>query len=115
MKDGSGDAWVSDKVSSVGPVKSQDKDTIDGPAKVITDAKDRITGTPKKFDPMQMMRNGSRASKPSKAVGFHRFSHRERVPGAFSLIGNSAKRPVSFMTRGGAIPSAPVRKNQKEI
>ena len=26
-------------------------------AKVITDAKDHITGTPTKFDPMQMMRN----------------------------------------------------------
>jgi hypothetical protein len=25
--------------------------------KAITDAKDHITGTPKKFDPMQMMRN----------------------------------------------------------
>ncbi len=56
MKDGTGDAWVSDKVSPWGLVKSQDKDTSMVLAKVITDAKDHITGTPKKFDPMQMMR-----------------------------------------------------------
>ena len=58
MKDGSGDAWVSDKVSPWGLVKSQDKDTSMVLTKVITDAKDHITGTPKKFDPMQMMREG---------------------------------------------------------
>jgi hypothetical protein len=56
MKDGSGDAWVSDKVSPWGLVKSQSKDSSMVLAKVITDAKDHITGTPKKFDPMQMMR-----------------------------------------------------------
>jgi hypothetical protein len=56
MKDGTGDAWVSDKVSPWGLVKSQDKDSSMVLAKVITDAKDHITGTPKKFDPMQMMR-----------------------------------------------------------
>lgn len=57
-KDGSGDAWISDKVSPWGLVKMQGKD---GESmiltKVITDAKDHITGTPKKFDPMQMMRD----------------------------------------------------------
>jgi len=57
MKDGTGDAWVSDKVSPWGLVKSQDKDTSMVLAKVITDAKDHITGTPQKFDPAQMMRN----------------------------------------------------------
>jgi hypothetical protein len=56
MKDGTGDAWVSDKVSPWGLVKSQDKDSSMVLAKIITDAKDHITGTPKKFDPMQMMR-----------------------------------------------------------
>jgi hypothetical protein len=56
MKDGTGDAWVSDKVGPWGLVKSQDKDTSMVLAKVITDAKDHITGTPTKFDPMQMMR-----------------------------------------------------------
>jgi hypothetical protein len=59
MKDGSGDGWISDKVSPWSLVKSQDKDGAIVLAKVITDAKDRITGTPKKFDPMQMMRNGA--------------------------------------------------------
>src|ERR1700680_57369 len=56
MKDGSGDAWISDKVGPWGLVKSQSKDSSMVLAKVITDAKDHITGTPKKFDPMQMMR-----------------------------------------------------------
>ena len=56
MKDGSGDAWVSDKVGPWGLVKSQGKDSSMVLAKVITDAKDHITGTPKKFDMGQMMR-----------------------------------------------------------
>jgi hypothetical protein len=65
MKDGTGDAWVSDKVSPWGLVKSQDKDTSVVLAKVITDAKDHITGTPKKFDPMQMMRGmGQQGQEP---------------------------------------------------
>ena len=57
MKDGSGDAWVSDKVGPWGLVKSDNKDSSMVLTKVITDAKDHITGTPTKFDPMQMMRN----------------------------------------------------------
>jgi hypothetical protein len=57
MKDGSGDGWISDRVSPWSLVKSQDKDSTMVLAKVITDAKDRITGTPKKFDPMDMMRD----------------------------------------------------------
>jgi len=57
MKDGSGDAWISDKVSPWGLVKMQENDRTTVLAKVITDAKDRITGTPTKFDPTQMMRN----------------------------------------------------------
>jgi hypothetical protein len=57
-KDGKGDAWTSDKVTPWGLVKSVDKDGSSTVLlKVITDAKDHITGTPKKFDPMQMMRN----------------------------------------------------------
>jgi hypothetical protein len=65
MKDGTGDAWVSDKVSPWGLVKSQDKDTSMVLAKVITDAKDHITGTPKKFDPMEMMRGmGQQGQQP---------------------------------------------------
>jgi hypothetical protein len=61
MKDGTGDAWVSDKVAPWGLVKSQSKDSTMVLTKVITDAKDHITGTPKKFDPMQMMRQGQQA------------------------------------------------------
>ena len=57
MKDNSSDAWVSDKVAPWGLVKMQGKDSSMVLTKVITDAKDHITGTPKKFDPMQMMRN----------------------------------------------------------
>jgi hypothetical protein len=55
-KDGSGDAWISDKVGPWGLVKTQGKGDSLILTKVITDAKDHITGTPKKFDPMQMMR-----------------------------------------------------------
>jgi hypothetical protein len=57
MKDGSGDGWISDKVSPWSLVKYQGKDSTMLLTKVITDAKDRITGTPQKFDPTQMMRN----------------------------------------------------------
>jgi hypothetical protein len=57
MKDGSGDAWISDKVTPWSLVKYQGKDSTMVLAKVVTDAKDRITGTPKKFDPTEMMRN----------------------------------------------------------
>ena len=55
-KDGTGDFWLSEKVSPWGLVKAQDKDRTIVLTKAITDAKDHITGTPKKFDPMQMMR-----------------------------------------------------------
>lgn len=57
QKDGSGDVWISDKVSPWSLVKYQDSKSTMVLTKVITDAKDRITGTPTKFDPMQMMRN----------------------------------------------------------
>jgi hypothetical protein len=57
MKDGSSDAWISEKVAPWGLVKSQGKDSSMVLTKSITDAKDHITGTPKKFDPMQMMRD----------------------------------------------------------
>jgi hypothetical protein len=55
-KDGTSDVWVSDKVAPWGLVKMQGKDNSMVLTKVITDAQDHITGTPKKFDPMQMMR-----------------------------------------------------------
>jgi hypothetical protein len=55
MKDGSGDTWVSQKVSPFGVVKYQGKDSTMVLTKVITDAKDKIVGTPQPFNPMQMM------------------------------------------------------------
>jgi hypothetical protein len=55
-KDGASDVWVSDKVAPWGLVKMQGKDNSMVLMRVITDAKDHITGTPRKFDPMQMMR-----------------------------------------------------------
>jgi hypothetical protein len=55
MKDGSGDTWVTTKVSPFGVVKHQGKDSTMVLTKVITDAKDKIVGTPVPFNPMQMM------------------------------------------------------------
>ncbi|MBZ5693967.1 MAG: hypothetical protein LAN36_01270 [Acidobacteriia bacterium] len=54
-KDGSGDTWVSEKVSPLGIVKRQGKDSSMVLTKVITGAKDKIVGTPTPFNPMQMM------------------------------------------------------------
>ena len=66
MKDGSGDGWISDKVTPWSLVKYQGKDSTMVLTKLVTDAKDRITGTPKKFDPMEMMRNrmGQQGQRP---------------------------------------------------
>ena len=55
MKDGSGDTWVSDKVAPFGVVKHEGKGSTMVLTKVISDAKDKITGTPQPFDPMKMM------------------------------------------------------------
>ena len=55
MKDGSGDFWVSDKVSPYGVIKGQGKDINIVLLKIITDAKDKITGTPVPFNPRLMM------------------------------------------------------------
>ncbi len=46
MKDGSGDFWLSEKVSPYGLIKGQGKDGNIVLTKVVTDAKDKITGTP---------------------------------------------------------------------
>ena len=56
MKDGSSDAWISDKFMPLGLVKSESKGTSMVLTRIVTDAKSRITGTPTKFDPMHMMR-----------------------------------------------------------
>ena len=53
-KDGSGDTWISPKVSPMGVVKHQGKDSTMVLTKVITDAKDKIIGTPVPFNPMMM-------------------------------------------------------------
>ena len=55
MKDGTGDVWFSNSVSPWGLVKFVGKDSSMVLIKKISDAKDHITGTPVKFDPMQMM------------------------------------------------------------
>jgi hypothetical protein len=55
MKDGSGDFWLSDKVSPYGLIKGQGKDFNMVLTKVVRDAKDKITGTPVPFNPREMM------------------------------------------------------------
>jgi hypothetical protein len=57
MKDGSGDAWVAPKAGPYGLVKSQGKDSSMVLTKVITDAKDKITGTPQPFNPTMFQQN----------------------------------------------------------
>jgi hypothetical protein len=52
MKDGSGEMWVSPKAGPWGLVKMQGKDSSMVLTKVITDAKDKITGTPQPMNPM---------------------------------------------------------------
>jgi hypothetical protein len=59
-KDGSWDAWLSPQVAPWGLVKSQARDTTMTVTRLITDAQDHITGTPQKFDPMEMMRGMGR-------------------------------------------------------
>ena len=55
-KDGTGDYWVSTMVTPWGLVKATGKDSNITLTRVISDAKDHITGTPQKFDPALMMR-----------------------------------------------------------
>jgi hypothetical protein len=60
LKDRTGDAWVSDKVSPWGLVKEENTRWTIVLTKTISDAKDHITGTPRKFNPMDMMRGMGR-------------------------------------------------------
>jgi hypothetical protein len=53
--DGSSEAWVSEKVSPWGIVKSVSKDTTMVLARQVTGATTKISGPVKPFDPMQMM------------------------------------------------------------
>ena len=57
-KDGSWEAWISPQVAPWGLVKSTSRDTTMVVTRLITDAKTRITGTPQRFDPAEMMRQG---------------------------------------------------------
>ncbi|MGC1483990.1 MAG: hypothetical protein WA789_09365 [Candidatus Acidiferrum sp.] len=54
--DGKGDVWASSKVSPMSMVKETTPTNSMVLIKLITDAKDHITGTPTKFDP-EMMRH----------------------------------------------------------
>jgi len=54
LKDGSGDVWITDKVYPWGMVKFEGKNATMVLTKVITDAKDKVTGTPVPFNPMNM-------------------------------------------------------------
>ena len=58
MKDGSGDVWLSDQVPPYGLIKGQEKDSTIVLTKVVTDAKDKITGTPVPFNPALLMPGG---------------------------------------------------------
>jgi hypothetical protein len=57
-KDGKWDAWLSTKITPWGLVKSKSGDTTMTVLRVITDAKDHITGTPQKFDPSGFIPGG---------------------------------------------------------
>lgn len=54
-KDGSKNVWISENAGPWGLVKMVGKDSMTV-QRVFTDAKTHITGTPVKFDPMDMMR-----------------------------------------------------------
>jgi hypothetical protein len=59
MKDGSGDFWLSEKVSPYGLIKGQGKDFNMVLTKVVTNATDKITGAPVPFDPRLLMQGGA--------------------------------------------------------
>lgn len=54
-KDGSSEFWVSKQVAPIGLVKSQQNGQTVTLVKLVTDAKDKISGTPQPFDPMMFM------------------------------------------------------------
>ena len=60
MKDGTGDAWISDKVTPFGLVKSQDKDSSTVLVKTVGGVTDKITAAPVPFNPMVFMGRGGR-------------------------------------------------------
>lgn len=54
--DGATDLWIAENVAPYGLVKMTSKDGTMVLKKVVTNAKTKIRGTPKKFDPEEMMR-----------------------------------------------------------
>lgn len=58
IKQGTGDIWVTDKVSPYGLVKQQGNGSTMILLKVLSDAKDKITGTPQPFNPAAMGMGG---------------------------------------------------------
>ena len=58
IKQGTGDIWVTDKVSPYGLVKQQGNGSTMVLLRVISDAKDKITGTPQPFNPAAMGMGG---------------------------------------------------------
>jgi hypothetical protein len=54
-KNGQGEVWVSQKISPYGLVKSKSNDASMELTKVVTGAKDQITGTPQPFNPQMFM------------------------------------------------------------
>jgi hypothetical protein len=55
MKDASGDTWVTEKVPPWGMVKSTGHEFTMMLVRVVTDAKTQIHGTPRPFNPSEMM------------------------------------------------------------
>jgi len=56
MKDKSADFWVAEKVSPYGLVKMTTQDGTVTLTRLISNAQTKIKGTPRKFDPREMMR-----------------------------------------------------------
>jgi hypothetical protein len=55
MKDGSGEAWVTESVHPFGLVKGVQNGSTTVLVKTLADVQDKITGTPQPFNPMMMM------------------------------------------------------------
>jgi hypothetical protein len=71
IKEGSGDPWVSEKVSPYGLIKHQGKDLSMVLIRLVSDAKDKITGTPAPFNSTNMGMGGPPARcAPLTFVGF---------------------------------------------
>jgi hypothetical protein len=58
-KDGTTDVWISPKVTPWGMVKTASQTSSMVLAKILTDQKSHITGTPQKFDPSTFGRSGN--------------------------------------------------------